>query len=212
VTRGLLFSQMDPPPGREADFHDWYDTEHIPARLALAGFEAAARYRAVTGQPRYLAVYELSDLAALGTPGYRRLKDEPSARTRWMLSHVRGFTRFTCELLTDVGSGGVGEYLSAVAFAVPGEDTGDLAAWYDTEHVPALLAAPGWLRVRRWQVRSGSGAPWTHLALHELASRSVMDSPQRAAARRGPLRDALASRPWFSRSGRWLYELLGRWP
>jgi hypothetical protein len=32
-----------------------------------------------------------------------------------------------------------------------------------------------------------------------------MDSPERARARKGPLRDALAGNEWFTRSGRWLY-------
>jgi hypothetical protein len=55
-------------------------------------------------------------------------------------------------------------------------------------------------------VLDGAGGPWTHLALHELASAEVMDSPERARARRGPRRDALAGHDWFGRSGRWLYE------
>jgi hypothetical protein len=33
-----------------------------------------------------------------------------------------------------------------------------------------------------------------------------MDSPERARARKGPRRDALARNDWFARSGRWLYE------
>jgi hypothetical protein len=71
-----------------------------------------------------------------------------------------------------------------------------------------LLEAKDWLRVRRYRVVDGEGGPWTHLALHELASTEVMNSPERAKARRGPLRDQLASRPWFGESGRWLYRQL----
>jgi hypothetical protein len=37
-----------------------------------------------------------------------------------------------------------------------------------------------------------------------------MDSPERAAAREGPKRKALVDRPWFGRSGRWLYRVLNR--
>ncbi|MGH3438926.1 MAG: hypothetical protein ACRDRN_20960 [Sciscionella sp.] len=210
MTRGMLFSQMEPPRGWEADFNDWYETEHIPARMALDGFECATRYRAVRGTPAYLAVYELSDLAVLSSEVYRRIKEQPSERTERMLSNVHGFTRFTCELVADRGSDARGRYLSAVAFEVPEPDRASFDDWYESEHVPALLRADDWLRVRRLFVRSGSGAPWSHIALHELASLEVMDSPERAAARVGPKRDALAGRAWFERSGRWLYEAVSR--
>lgn len=211
MSAGMLFSQMQPPEQLLDEFHDWYDTEHIPARLALPGFERATRYEAVEGGPRYLAVYELSDLAVLDTDGYRRLKDEPSARTSWMLDQVSGFTRFTCELTSDTGAVAEGDHLSVVAFAVPDSDEAALDDWYETEHVPALLRAPDWLRVRRWRVLSGAGGPWTHLATHELAGRAVLDSPERAAARSGRKRDALAARSWFEMSGRWLYRVLNRY-
>jgi hypothetical protein len=212
MSAGILFSQMEPPKGWEDDFHDWYETEHIPVRLGIEGFDRATRYRAVDGTPDYLAVYELSDLAALDAPEYRRLKDEPSERTSRMLANVRGFTRYTCELTYDSGEAPAGDHLSVVAFAVPEQDVAQFDDWYESEHIPALLEAPDWLRVRRYAVLSADGGPWTHLALHELASREVMDSPERAAARQGPKRDALAGRPWFGRSGRWLYDTLSRQP
>jgi hypothetical protein len=212
MTPGILFSQMEPPDGWEADFHEWYDTEHIPVRLAIDGFDRATRYRAVQGEPAYLAVYELSDLAAFDTPEYRRIKDEPSERTARMLANVRGFTRYTCEQTYDSGEAPPGDHLSVVAFEVPDEDVARFDDWYESEHIPALLRADDWLRVRRYRVLSGEGGPWTHLALHELASLEVMDSPERAEARRGPKRDALAEKPWFGRSGRWLYDVIARQP
>ena len=208
--RGMLFSQMEPPANLEVDFNVWYDEEHIPDRLAIDGFERADRYVEVDAERRYLAVYQLSDLAALDDPAYRRLKDEPSERTSRMLSSVSGFTRFTCEMTFDSGKAGDHNYLAAVAFPVDDADAEQFDDWYDTEHAPMLLEADDWLRVRRYRVRSGDGGPWTHFALHELASREVMDSDERRAAREGPKRDALVNRPWFSQSGRWLYRRLGR--
>ncbi|HEY4279740.1 MAG TPA: hypothetical protein VGM91_16055 [Conexibacter sp.] len=43
MSAGLLFSQMEPPAGWQDDFHDWYETEHIPGRTAIPGLAAAAR-------------------------------------------------------------------------------------------------------------------------------------------------------------------------
>jgi hypothetical protein len=204
----MLFSQMEPPADLVGEFHAWYDTDHIPARMALPGFRGARRLRALDGEPEYLAVYELDSLAALETDGYRRVKTSPSALTGRMLGAVNGFTRFTCEQVSDDGDPVHGAFLSVVAFSVPQEWETEFDRWYGTEHVPMLLEADDWLRVRRYRVLDGEGGPWTHIALHELASTEVMDSPERARARSGPLRVPLAELDWFGRSGRWLYEQL----
>lgn len=205
--RGILFSQMEPPTGWEADFHTWYDTDHIPARLAMDGFESAQRYEALEGEPKYLVVYELSDMAVLDTDAYKQLKKSPSAETIRMLSNVNGFTRYTCREISDSGpTGRSARFLAVVAFAVPDEDLEQFDDWYETEHSQMLLKADDWLRVRRYDVLSGEGGPWNRLALHHLASREVMDSPERAAARVGPKREALVGREWFGQSGRWFYQ------
>jgi hypothetical protein len=204
----ILFSQMEPPAEQLDRFHHWYDTDHIPARMVLPGYRGARRFQALDGSPEYLAIYELDSLDALKTEGYQEVKTSPSALTKEMLSVVNGFTRFTCEQVSDLGEPVHGSYLSVVAFAVPDSDVAEFDAWYEDEHVAMLLEAKDWLRVRRYRVVDGEGGPWTHLALHELASTEVMNSPERAKARRGPLRDQLASQPWFGESGRWLYRQL----
>jgi len=210
--KGLLFSQMQPPPGEEADFDDWYSSEHIPARMALPGFASASRYQAVEGTPDHLACYFLDDLGVLQTPAYRRLKSHPSPRTAHMLGTVTGFTRYTCVEISDTAGGSAPPerepgVMMAVAFSVPDEDAEDFDAWYDSEHVPLLMEADGWLRVRRYRTLPGyDGPPWTHLALHELADLSALDAPERARARGTAWRARLAERPWFERSGRWLYR------
>ncbi len=204
----MLFSQMQPPPELVETFHRWYDTDHIPARMALDGFAGARRFRALDGRPEYLAIYELDSLDALATPSYQRLKSSPSDLTDRMLGVVEGFTRFTCTQLSDFGKPVHGAFISVVAFAVPDDEAEQFDDWYEYEHVPRLLEAEDWLRVRRYRVIDGDGGQWTHFAIHELASIDVMNSPERAHARKGPKRDALVGREWFGKSGRWLYEQL----
>lgn len=58
----------NPPPGREAEFNEWYDNVHIPMILKSPGMVRAARYELVgagDGAPKYLAIYELEDEAAI---------------------------------------------------------------------------------------------------------------------------------------------------
>ena len=57
---GLLLNAMNVVPEHEAEFNDWYDSEHIPALSAVPGVLAARRYRARQGSPRYVALYYLT--------------------------------------------------------------------------------------------------------------------------------------------------------
>lgn len=208
MTRGILFSQMTPPKELVDEFHDWYESEHIPARMAIDGFAGAIRYSLEGGDDDFLAVYFIDALAALETPEYRALKDDPSPRTALMLNSVSGFTRYIAEEISDTGHVDPegSRALFVVAFAVPDVDVDEFEEWYEGEHVGLLMRVPGWRRVRRYRVTPGSaGHPWTHLALHELDSPAALNAPEREAARNTARRDALASRAWFD-SGRWVYR------
>jgi len=76
----------------------------------------------------------------------------------------------------------------AVSLSVPPAMEDDLAAWYTDEHIPMLLAVPGWHRVRRYRLTGGT-AP-AYLSLSEVASTAVFDDPAYHAA---------VSTPWRSR-------------
>lgn len=212
MANGILFSQMIPRDEDVDRFNDWYESDHVPARMVLPHFVGATRYAPADAEtPDYLAVYEVDDLVAFDTDGYLALKRSPSDETAVMLSRISGFTRYISEEISDSGvpdSGVATKFLSVVAFAVPEEDEQQFDDWYGNEHVPMLLEAGDWLRVRRYRVRDGVGGPWTHLALHELSSIEVMDSPERGKARKGPKRNALVTKPWFENSGRWMYRKL----
>jgi hypothetical protein len=56
---GLLMVWADIDPEFEAEYHRWYDEEHIAHLLAVPGFLSAGRYVALKGGPKYLALYEL---------------------------------------------------------------------------------------------------------------------------------------------------------
>ncbi len=52
--------------------------------------------------------------------------------------------------------------------------------WYDEEHVPALLACPGWLSARRYLCRDGGPR---HAAVYEIAGPWAYHTPEFAAVR-----------------------------
>lgn len=198
----ILFSEMTPQPTWEAEFNEWYDTEHIPLRMACPGFASAQRYRA-TASASYLAVYEMGDAGDLKTPEYSKVKGQPSEQTRRMLGGVAGFTRYICNQVgVQHGRQSPPDPLSApllfaVFFEVPAARRAAFAEWYDREHLPLLLECPDWWMARRFEVVDGDPGRWTHLTVHYLGDRAALESPERAAARSGAARLALAAEPWF---------------
>jgi hypothetical protein len=178
--RGILLSQMDSPPGLEREFHDWYDNEHIPLRLAIPGFRAASRYENVGGGPRWMVVYEIDDLSALQHPAYQRLKTAPSKQTREMLASVTGFTRFICEQTSEHGVDGDHGFVGVEAFSVE-VDNPDRFEGGRQDQSDGVVADPKPLLVRSYRVREGDGGPWTRFVLHELAE-SMLWSPDRSEA------------------------------
>lgn len=81
MAKGLLLVTMEPPAALEEEFNDWYDSEHLPQRRSLPGFESASRWTCVHGWPRWLAIYDLNSTAALDTPAYAAVSGENS--TPW---------------------------------------------------------------------------------------------------------------------------------
>lgn len=193
--QGMLFSQMEPPPELEAEFNDWYETEHIPVRLALPGFTAAVRYREHGVEHKYLAVYEIGDMRVLESAGYLALKTSPSERTARMLARVKGFTRFTCTLAADAGRNVSARYLLATGYEVPQANEAGFSRWWEGEGASALSTIPGCERTRRYAVVSADGGPWTSIAMHDLSSTD--------GAVAAPVKER------YSRTvGRWLYEVI----
>jgi hypothetical protein len=59
----LLVASMNIDPAVEADFKEWYNTEHLPQLAVVPGVLSARRYRATDteSERRYLALYHLRD-------------------------------------------------------------------------------------------------------------------------------------------------------
>ena len=87
IAGGVILVSMNVDPGREDEFNDWYNTEHIPHFNRLAGVIAARRFRAIEGDPRYVALYHVENTAIYATPGWMAANQTP-----WIL-RMRRFQR-----------------------------------------------------------------------------------------------------------------------
>ena len=188
---GLLFAFTDPGGVPLEEFNDWYDTEHGPARLTVPGISAGYRYRALDGQaPPWLALYE-TKAGATDSPEYKALGPGASAREKSVLSRITTLDRRVYEQISHDGpaSDGPAPAMLVVSMSVPPALEDDLAAWYADEHIPMLLAVPGWLRIRRYRLVSGTAPAW--LSLHDIAGEDVLNEPAYKAAVTTPWRNRM---------------------
>jgi hypothetical protein len=77
---GFLLVLMQPPENIEEEFNAWYDSEHIPERLAVPGVLTAIRFGSVgAATPKYLAMYDLESESVLESDAYRRVAGNNSS-------------------------------------------------------------------------------------------------------------------------------------
>jgi hypothetical protein len=71
MSKALLLVVADPPAPMEEEFNAWYDTEHVPERAIIPGFNTARRFVSLGDGPAYMALYDLDDMAVLDSPAYQ---------------------------------------------------------------------------------------------------------------------------------------------
>ena len=71
MAKGILIAAMDFSDVAEDEFHDWYDTEHIPERLRVSGFLNAERWIGSANPKHSVALYDLDTVGVLQSAPYR---------------------------------------------------------------------------------------------------------------------------------------------
>jgi hypothetical protein len=185
----LLFVYSSPGAVALDEFTDWYDNEHVPARLAVPGFGSVARFRAADGlSPSWLATYEVAP-GTLDGAAYKAVWENASARERSIMAAATIDRRLYSPISDSGDTGEAPPVLMAVSMSVPSSGVADMEAWYVEEHIPMLLAVPGWRRSRRYRLASGDGP--RYLSLHEIDSRAAFDSAEYKAAVSTPWRERI---------------------
>jgi hypothetical protein len=195
MAAGLFYVYTDPGAVDEAEFHDWYDHEHGPARLTVPGILAATRYHALDGlAPPWLALYELASPDVIDSSEYKALGATASDRDKSVGAGLATLDRRVYEQVSEDGSpvGRTAPAVLAVSMSVPEGTEADLEAWYTQEHIPMLLSVPGWRRIRRYRlVNALDAAGPDFLSLHEVAGPEVFEDAGYQAAISTPWRDRI---------------------
>jgi hypothetical protein len=194
---GLLMLWTDVDAEHEKEFNRWYDEEHLERLLAVPGFLSAARYVAVRGGPKYLAMYELEEPNVLRTSAFLdEIRYRPSPRRRqasgghigrnYLLNGYRQiFPARTNPIELTMGPS---PYLQMGRIDIPAHMEEEFNDWYNWVYIPGYLAVPGVIRARRFVAVD---AQPKHLTVYEFERADVPDSEAWNRARE--------SNPWSQR-------------
>jgi hypothetical protein len=109
-TRGILAIFNNVAPGRDDDFNNWFQGEHLPERLAVPGFLYGRRHQALSGSSAYFNFYVVESPEVLTSKAYFDRVNNPTPRSRVTMSEIfRDMCRTVCRRELRVGSarGGV---------------------------------------------------------------------------------------------------------
>ena len=102
---GVLAIFNNVAPGRETEFEEWFQHEHLAERIAVPGFLIGRRHEAISGQPRYFNFYVTQSVEVLKSAAYLGRLDEPTPMTRTIMLEVfKDMIRTVCRRTFRLGA------------------------------------------------------------------------------------------------------------
>jgi hypothetical protein len=85
---GILAIFNNVAAGREAEFEEWFQHEHLAERMSVPGFLLGRRHEVVSGWPGYFNFYVTQSANVLRSAAYLRRLDHPTPMTRIVMSEI----------------------------------------------------------------------------------------------------------------------------
>ena len=137
-----MLLSFDVVPEAIAEHDDWHTHEHLPERLSIPGFIRGSRWVALEGQPRYLVVYEVAELATLASEAYLQRLNNPTPWTSEIMPSYRGMSRGFCAVTGSFGFG-LGHVALLLRFRPLAAAESQLRTWLAGELLEQLPARSG---------------------------------------------------------------------
>lgn len=219
--RALLLVKVDLPSKDETAWNSWYNSKHIPARLAVPGFLSARRFTriegipkafCVPGDPKYLTLYDTANIDVLRSEPYRKLWEKESLLPADSFEKViltlpklaRGIYE---QIFPEQGEykPPKTKYVLILGHEIPRNKKGEFNAWYNTEHIPAMMRVPGFVTARRFMLNErdfppmlGSGGVLSrYLTVYDIENENIFESEVFVKESQSPWSTWV--RKWFSR-------------
>lgn len=215
----LMMVRTDILPERESEWNKWYDTRHIPERLNKApGFLSARRFTTINDSPKYMTLYDLNSMEALTTEAYLKIREREASFSSESFEVITptlpNFSRRLFEqIYPEEGEYQIPdtEIIFVVGHNVPPGREKEFNAWYNTEHIPAMVdRVPGFVTARRFIAVKPQLPPrvsgWLlgpkYLTLYDLESEEVLQSDVFLRETESPWSSWVRS--WYSKQWRFL--------
>jgi hypothetical protein len=105
MTQGILAIFNDVAAGRDAEFDEWFQGEHLIERLGVPGFLFGRRHKAISGSAAYSNFYLVESPAVLTSKAYLERLDNPTPMTKKIMSEVfRKMDRTLCHRAARFGA------------------------------------------------------------------------------------------------------------
>ena len=140
--QAAMVLSFDVVPEAITEHDDLHTHEHLPERLSIPGFIRGSRWVALQGQPRYLVVYEVAELATLASEAYLQRLNNPTPWTSKIMPSYRGMSRGFCAVTGSFGFG-LGHVALLLRFRPQATAELRLRAWLVSELLPQLPGRAG---------------------------------------------------------------------
>lgn len=153
----LYLVESDVPAAKSDEFSRWF-ASHVAKVVAAMGRNAFASRARVVGNEengRFVGFYELPSIAALESYLMSRERAElaeetesqqPDVRVHRVFAERRGQPRRGMRFGEEPGAGFV------VRVTIPAAKGDEWVRWYEEEHMAEVLADPGFVRARLWEL------------------------------------------------------------
>src|SRR5207249_8000770 len=136
MEKGTLIAAMNMARAAEDEFHDWYDTEHLPERVRVPGFLVCQRWIGTQDRKISVATYDLDGVAVLTSPAYQAIGGQNlSPWSKRVTAQVERLMRFEGDQILpgDQLPPDKAEGLLLNAMNIAPELEAEFNEWYDKE-------------------------------------------------------------------------------
>jgi len=173
--------RIDVPSARAEEFSRWQASHVVEAVAAMgrSAIAARAKVRGDDGSARFHWFFELPSLAALENYLISRERDDLAQAFTAAFPDVKARLEFG-ELENGVRRGvRFGEEPKAayvVEITLPASESANWAQWYDSEHIPAVLAAGAFVRARRFEIHGDDESKVHHLVVYDAIDEAAIEA------------------------------------
>ncbi len=185
---GILVVMADVPAELEEEFNRWYNEEHLAELTSLPGVLNAARYEAISGSPKHLAVYEMESPDVYSGDTFQHYLANPGEWSRRMSPRVIGQNYvhnvyqviYPEQVPASMSASDMAPVLQYGRMDIPEQYEEEFNAWYSTVYVPNYCEVPGVIQARR--LKAVRGAP-AYGVMYEFEHEKVSQTPEWEKAR-----------------------------